>query len=130
MNLIEQYYAAFNARDWDTFFSLVHEDVVHDLNQGARESGLEAFKTFMDRMNRSYSEALRDIQVMYSQDGTRAAAEYVVDGTYLADDEGLPAANGQTYSLPGGAFFEIENGKIRRITNYYNLTDWIRQVSV
>ncbi|GEM45755.1 ketosteroid isomerase-related protein [Deinococcus cellulosilyticus] len=130
MSLIEQYYAAFNARDWDTFFSLVHEDVVHDLNQGPREVGLEAFKAFMERMNRSYSEKLRDIQVMYSQDGTRAAAEYVVDGTYLADDEGLPAATGQTYSLPGGAFFEIENGKIRRITNCYNLTDWIRQVSV
>lgn len=130
MNLIEQYYAAFNARDWDAFFALVHEDVVHDLNQGSRESGLQAFKVFMDRMNRSYSEELHDIHVMYSQDGTRAAAEYVVDGTYLADDEGLPAAKGQTYSLPGGAFFEIENGKIHRITNYYNLTDWIRQVSI
>lgn len=129
MSLIEQYYAAFNARDWDAFFALVHDDVLHDLNQGSREVGLDTFKAFMDRMNRSYSEQLHDIHVMYSADGSRAAAEYVVDGTYLADDEGLPPATGQTYSLPGGAFFEIENGKIRRITNYYNLQDWIRQVN-
>ncbi len=129
MSLIEQYYAAFNARDWDAFFDLVHDDVLHDLNQGPREAGLDTFKAFMDRMNRSYSEQLHDIHVMYSADGSRAAAEYVVDGTYLADDEGLPPATGQTYSLPGGAFFEIENGKIRRITNYYNLQDWIRQVN-
>lgn len=129
MSLIEQYYAAFNARDWDAFFALVHDDVLHDLNQGPREAGLDTFKAFMNRMNRSYSEQLHDIHVMYSADGSRAAAEYIVDGTYLADDEGLPPATGQTYSLPGGAFFEIENGKIRRITNYYNLQDWIRQVN-
>lgn len=129
MSLIEQYYAAFNARDWDAFFALVHDDVLHDLNQGPREAGLDTFKAFMDRMNRSYSEQLHDIHVMYSADGSRAAAEYIVDGTYLANDEGLPPATGQTYSLPGGAFFEIENGKIRRITNYYNLQDWIRQVN-
>jgi hypothetical protein len=30
--------------------------------------------------------------------------------------------------LPGGAFFEIENGFITRVTNYYNLQDWIAQV--
>lgn len=129
MSLIEQYYAAFNARDWDAFFALVHDDVLHDLNQGPREAGLDTFKAFMNRMNRSYSEQLHDIHVMYSADCSRAAAEYIVDGTYLANDEGLPPATGQTYSLPGGAFFEIENGKIRRITNYYNLQDWIRQVN-
>ncbi|GGJ50347.1 ketosteroid isomerase-related protein [Deinococcus roseus] len=129
MGLIEQYYAAFNAQDWDVFFALVHGDVVHDLNQRPRESGLDSFRGFMGRMNRSYREQLRDIVVMYSADGSRAAAEYIVDGTYLAADEGLPAATGQTYSLAGGAFFEISEDKIHRITNYYNLTDWIHQVS-
>ena len=58
----------------------------------------------------------------------RAAAEYVVEGTYLVADEGLPAARGQTYALPGGAFFEIAGGQITRVTNYYNLQDWLKQV--
>jgi steroid delta-isomerase-like uncharacterized protein len=66
---------------------------------------------------------------MPSVDGLRAAAEYEVHGTYLADDEGLPAAHGQTYVLPGGAFFDIRDGRIARVSNYYNLTDWIAQVS-
>jgi steroid delta-isomerase-like uncharacterized protein len=63
-----------------------------------------------------------------SADGARAAAEYVVLGTYKATDEGLPPASGQTYRLPGGAFFSIEAGRIARVTNYYNLQDWLRQV--
>ena len=49
-------------------------------------------------------------------------------GTYLAADEGLPPAQGQTYRLPAGAFFELRDGKVARVTNYYNLQDWLRQV--
>ena len=79
-------------------------------------------------MDRCYSEQLRDIVVMVDASGTRAAAEYVVHGTYKADDDGLPAATGQTYVLPGGAFFDIRDGRIARVTNYYDLADWIAQV--
>ncbi len=127
-DLISRYYAAFNAREWENFFALLSEDVVHDLNQGARETGKPAFRTFIDRMNESYSEEIVDIVVSVHAGAQRAAAEYVVLGTYLKTDEGLPPANGQTYRLPGGAFFEVRNGLIARVTNYYNLQDWLRQV--
>ena len=53
----------------------------------------------------------------------------MVHGEYLRSDEGLPEAKGQKYVLPGGAFFEIRHGKIARVSNYYNLQDWIAQVS-
>lgn len=127
-DLIQRYYAAFNARDWEGFFALLTDDVVHDLNQGDRETGKPAFRTFIDRMNASYSEQIVDISISVNADGTRAAAEYVVLGTYLKTDTGLPPATGQTYKLPGGAFFEIRGGKVARVTNYYNLQDWLRQV--
>ena len=110
------------------FLSLLTEDVVHDVNQGGREVGRPAFEEFMKRMNRSYQERIEDVVVMVDESGDRAATEYVVHGKYLADDEGLPHATGQKYVLPGGAFFEIRGGKVARVTNYYNLQDWLRQV--
>jgi steroid delta-isomerase-like uncharacterized protein len=67
--------------------------------------------------------------IMVSEDGRRAAAEFTVRGSYLKTDEGLPPADGQTYSLPAGTFFEVEDGKITRVTTHYNLNDWIAQVS-
>lgn len=127
--LIAAYYAAFNAGDMDTFLTLLTDDVIHDINQGARETGKDAFQAFMKRMNLNYRERLVDMTVMTSADGTRAAAEFVVLGEYLVTDEGLPPARGQSYRLPAGAFFEIRDNKVARITNYYNLEDWIRQVS-
>jgi len=127
--LIQRYYAAFNAGDWEAMLACLTDDVAHDLNQGAREHGREAFRAFLARMNKSYAERLEKIVVMASADGNRAAAEYEVHGSYLADDEGLPPAHGQRYVLPGGAFFDIRDGRISRVTNYYNLADWIAQVS-
>lgn len=126
--LIRRYYNAFNSGDWAIFFSLLTDDVAHDINQGGRETGINAFRTFIDRMNTSYREQIIDIVISVSENGQRAAAEYVVLGTYLKTDEGLPEANGQTYRLPGGAFFDIRDGKVARVSNYYNLQDWLRQV--
>lgn len=127
--LIERYYAAFNRGDWEAMLACLTDDVAHDLNQGGREHGREAFRAFLGRMEASYREQLQKVVVMASEDGARAAAEYEVHGTYVADDEGLPPAHGQRYVLPGGAFFAIRDGLISRVSNYYNLNDWITQVA-
>lgn len=126
--LVRRYYAAFNAGDAEAMLALLTADVAHDINQGGREDGIPAFRAFMDRMNRHYREELRDIVVMGSADGTRAAAEFMVHGQYLATDAGLPEARGQRYLLPAGAFFAIRDGRIARVSNFYNLADWIAQV--
>jgi steroid delta-isomerase-like uncharacterized protein len=129
IQLITNYYAAFNAGDMQTFESLLTDDVAHDVNQGGRETGKAAFRAFMQRMNGAYREHLTDIVVFANADGSRAAAEFIVNGEYLASDPGLPPAHGQKYRLPAGAFFDVRDGKVARITNYYNLQDWIAQVS-
>jgi steroid delta-isomerase-like uncharacterized protein len=127
--LIKRYYQAFNDNDMETFLSLLTDDVIHDINQGGTEQGKEAFHLFMDKMNHHYKEQLVELVVMANQEGSRAAAEFVVLGEYRVTDEGLPEAKGQTYRLPAGAFFDIWDNKIARVTNYYNLEDWIAQVS-
>lgn len=129
IELVLAYYTAFNRGDREAMLDLLADDVAHDVNQGGRETGKAAFTAFLGRMDRCYREQLRDIVVMANESGDRVAAEYVVHGEYLADDTGLPPAHGQTYVLPGGAFFDVRDGKIARVTNYYNLEDWIAQVS-
>ena len=127
--VIQSYYDAFNRGDVSAFLDLLVDDVVHDINQGEREIGKDAFRAFLNRMNRSYREKLIDIVIFESQDGTRGAVEFVVNGQYLATDEGMPEAIGQDYVLPAGAFFDVRDGKVARVTNYYNLKDWIAAVT-
>ena len=128
--LIDTYFAAFNAGDTKKMESLVAEDLIHDVNQGERRVGKDKFWSFNVHMTRCYKEELTDMVIFVNEDGTRAAAEFIVNGTYLATDEGLPEAKGQTYRLPAGSFFSLCDGKITRVVTYYNLADWIRQVSV
>jgi steroid delta-isomerase-like uncharacterized protein len=127
--LIRRYFDAFNAGDSDSMIGCLTDDVIHDVNQGERRTGKDKFRAFNARMTHHYRERLEDIAVMVSKDGTRAAAEFNVNGKYLATDSGLPEAKGQTYKLPAGTFFAIRDGKIARVTTYYNLTDWITQVT-
>jgi steroid delta-isomerase-like uncharacterized protein len=127
-DLIRRYYAAFNARDWTRMLACLADDVIHDVNQGGRHSGKAHFASFLAHMDRCYREELRDIEILSSANGARGAAEFVVHGAYLATDEGLPPARGQTYVLPAGAFFEVKAGLITRVTTHYNLKDWLAQV--
>ena len=127
--LIEAYYAAFNSGDTAAMEAALHEDFEHHVNEGQIRRGRDAFIEFNRHMTDSYRENLTDMVVMASDDGTRGAAEFVVNGTYLKTDPGLPEAHGQSYRLPAGAFFTVRDGRIQRVTTYYNLAEWIRQVS-
>lgn len=126
--IVTHYYHAFNRRDYQGMLALLSDDVAHDVNQGGREVGKAEFSAFLARMDRHYREQVVDLVVMEHGD-ERAAAEFVIEGEYLASDEGLPPAAGQRYRLPVGAFFTLKSGRITRVTNYYNLADWIRQVT-
>jgi steroid delta-isomerase-like uncharacterized protein len=126
---IAAYFDAFNAGNTDAMLECVTEDVNHHVNEGKIRVGKDLFAAFNAHMTRCYRENLTDMVIFVSDDGTRGAAEFIVNGTYLETDAGLPEAKGQTYRLPGGSFFELRDGKISRVTTYYNLADWIAQVS-
>lgn len=126
---IERYYAAFNAGDAQGMLAEVSDGIEHRVNEGAIRFGKEKFAEFCSHMGVSYKEELKDMVVFVNDDATRGAAEFVVHGEYLQTDPGLPEAVGQKYILPAGAFFDLKDGKIARVTTFYNLNDWVAQVS-
>ena len=114
-SLIAAYYDAFNAGRTDDMLALLHDEVEHHVNEGGIRRGKALFAEFNAHMTASYKETLTDMVVFANEAGDRAAAEFVVNGTYLKTDEGLPEAKGQTYRLPAGAFFTIRDGRIAAI---------------
>jgi steroid delta-isomerase-like uncharacterized protein len=126
---LRAYYEALGRNDPTGAVALLTDDVVHELNQGPREVGKAAFGEFLHRMECCYHERLSDIVLLCSADGTRAAAEYMVEGEYVADDIGMPPAHNQKYRMPGCAFFALRNGRIQRVSDHYNLQEWFSQVA-
>lgn len=127
--LIRRYYDAFNVGDTDAMLALVSDDVEHRPNESEPRIGRDKFAEFNGHMSDSYGERLEDMTIFASPDGHRGAAEFTVHGTYRDTAPGLPEAKGQTYILPAGSFFQMADGRITRITTFYNLADWVRQVS-
>lgn len=127
--LIRRYYDAFNAGNAAGMLDCLTDDIEHRVNEGAHRIGKAKFAEFCSHMGVSYREQLQDMTIFATDDGTRAAAEFTVHGEYLQTDPGLPEAKGQRYVLPAGGFFDVKDGKIARITTFYNLNDWIAQVS-
>lgn len=127
MTIIQTYFEAFNADDTPTMLECLTDDVAHHVNEGHIRTGKTKFAEFCAHMSTCYSETLTDMVIF--ETGDRAAAEYIVNGTYKQTDAGLPEATGQTYRLPAGSFFTLRDGKIARVTTYYNLADWTAQVS-
>ncbi|MEP2919133.1 MAG: ketosteroid isomerase-related protein [Sulfitobacter sp.] len=126
---VQAYFDAFNKGDIEAMLACVSDDVAHHVNEGNIRIGKAAFAEFCAHMSRCYAENLTDMVIFEAQGGTRAAAEYTVNGTYLKTDAGLPQATGQTYKIPAGSFFSLEGGKITRVTTRYNLSDWTAQVA-
>jgi len=129
-DVIDKYYACFNKGDYQGMANLLTDDVLHEPSQGVPRPGKALFCEFLKHMERCYKESVLDRVVMFSADGSRAAAEFMLNGRYLQTDEGLPAARGQPYRLRVGAFFELRDGLICRVSNHYNLQHWIEQITV
>ncbi len=129
LEIVQTYYHYFNNKNWNGMLSLLHPDIRHEANQGDVRIGLAQFEAFLDKMDECYDETLTDLVFFTSADPTRIAVEFVVNGVYKKNDDGLPPAQNQAYVLPAGAFLTVENDKITRITTYYNLTLWMELVS-
>ena len=128
VQLIETYYKHFNDLQFDKMISLLDENVVHEVNEGAPQVGRETFAKFMGVMDLHYQEQVKDLHVFSTRDPQRFAAEFYIDGVYIKTQEGLPPARHQKYFIRVGAFFEVKNNMITRVTNHYNLAHWIKAV--
>ena len=129
LEIVKAYYEAFNQQNWEGMLALVSPEICHQPNQGEPRIGIELFKEFLGQMDYAYEEKLTDMVFFTPESGNRIAAEFVVNGIYKVGDEGFPEAHGQTYVLPAAAFLEVTDGKISRVTTYYNLPLWIKLVS-
>ena len=72
-SLIRAYYAAFGSGDREAMLALLAEEVIHDVNQGPRETGKPAFRDFLGHMDHSYRETITDLAIMVDATGRRAA---------------------------------------------------------
>jgi hypothetical protein len=72
-------------------------------------------------MDECYEEALI-VFVLFGEPNNRSVtSEFVVSGSIKKSTKTHQSAQEHIYFLATGAFLEIKNGKITRLTTYYNI---------
>jgi len=124
LDLLNDYFQAYNAKDVEALLGLVRTDLRHDIDCRQRELGKQAFRRFLLTKTALFDEHVYDLELFINADGTRAAAEYKVLGFFLTrEDGGRLAAGNRTYRVAAGTFFDVHGGLISRISSYGNRRD-------
>lgn len=110
--LVDRFFEAINAGQGDSAAACLGEDVVFDIADGQRRFGPASLRDLLSANRAHGALQYTDIAILVSEDGTRAAAEFTLRGRRRQDTEQF----GEAFSLPGGVFLAIEDGKIIRIT--------------
>lgn len=129
LDIVQLYYSNFNAKNWQAMLGLLNPEIRHEPNQGDPRIGIEKFTEFLQMMDDSYEETLTDMVFFKEPSDTRISVEFTVNGIYKKGEDDMPKAYGQSYVLPAAAFLEVNEGKITRVTTYYNLPLWLKLVS-
>jgi steroid delta-isomerase-like uncharacterized protein len=130
---MQQYLDAWNARDVDGVVGFMSEDVVlADLPLGEQVHGAAAAREFVARVMSAYSSDFRrKLGRLVVDDGTTYAFEFSETGT---NDLAVPGsrfpATGRPFELSVVSIGRIRAGKIVEHKDYWDLTDYLRQVGL
>jgi len=119
-SVLEAYVSAWNRHDFAALDTLLAPDAIHeDIAQGFRGQGPAQIKDFM----RAEIEGEPDLDwhlTTVVDASPLVAAEWTWTGTYTGDSPSGPVVR-QRISGRGASIVVIENGRIKRFTDYYDL---------
>jgi steroid delta-isomerase-like uncharacterized protein len=126
--LFEALVQAWDSHDFGAVDTLIDPLAIHeDLAVGFRGEGLDQIKAFMRHtLTRIPDFDWRPTNILV--DGSQAAAEWTLAGTYSGDTPQGPVKH-RRFSVRGSSVVVTEHGRIIRFTDYYNLAEFYRQVT-
>ncbi len=126
-DIVVRYYQALFSKNLTAVMALLDPKIVHEFNQEFPEVGPAIFEEFLLKKFSHYNETIQKIDVI--SEGAKASAFLQIKGSYNATYPGLPPATGQLYELNVYAFFEFNGNLISKISTFFNLGSFLRQIS-
>jgi steroid delta-isomerase-like uncharacterized protein len=120
------YVKAWNARDTAAIDTLLASGAIHeDIAQNFQGRGAKAIKQFMLDLSRAERDFKWNVTNSI-EDGRYVALEWTWSATYTGPDPtGKPVAN-RRISGRGASLVEVDDGRIKRFTDYYDAPSFFR----
>jgi len=121
--VLEAYVSAWNRHDFAAFDKLLAPDAIHeDIAQGFRGQGPGQIKDFMRAMLEGQPDLDWHLTTIVDAD-THVAAEWTWTSTYTGDSPSGTVVR-KRISGRGASVAVIENGRIKRFTDYYDVASY------
>jgi steroid delta-isomerase-like uncharacterized protein len=126
---VDAWVAALNAHDPDAVAAVFAPDAVFmNVGAGQRHEGRDAIRADHENLFGMWSD-LTVQKMPYLVDGDRWAGEWTMSGVHTGDTPGLPAT-GKSFTISGGGFGQVRDGKVVRTTQYWNMAEFLTQVGL
>jgi steroid delta-isomerase-like uncharacterized protein len=125
--LIEDWAGYLSAHDTEQFLTLFSDDVVYeDVTFGIVNHGKKELRDFIAGFFPAFPDISFELKSHFAA-GTWAGMEWVMAGTHKGDLPGMPAS-GKRCSVRGATILELEAGKIKRNSDYWDLATMMKQL--
>ncbi len=125
--VLEAYVSAWNRHDFAAFDTLLAADAIHeDIAYAFRGQGPAQVKEFMRGMIKEQPDLHWQLTTVV-EEGPAVAAEWTWTSTFTGDSPSGPVVR-KRISARGASFAVIENGRIKRFTDYYDTASAFREV--
>ncbi|HXG63650.1 MAG TPA: ester cyclase [Blastocatellia bacterium] len=126
---LEAWAADWSSPDVEHLLSLFTDDCIYeDVTLGAVNHGKAELKAFADGVFAAFPD-FKIEQTARFVAGEWAGMEWRMSGTHQGDLPGMPATH-QRFSLRGATILELESGKIKRCSDYWDLATFLKQVGL
>jgi len=129
--MIRDSIAAYNAHDIERFLSFCTDDIIYEAMSGASVMrGKAEMRTYLGEAFSAFPDFKIDLKLVFPS-AKLAAMEWIMSGTFkgVLRPLGLQPT-GKSFSVRGASIAELQGGKVRRNTDYYDSADFLRQIGV
>jgi len=127
-DLLREENAAWNAHDVERIAAFYTDDCFkEDIAVGKATHGKEPMKVLVSGAFSAIPDMKIELVTLFYC-GESAATEWTMSGSYSSDYPGFPQAAGRHFSVRGASIMELRNGKISRISDYWNFASFLQQV--
>jgi steroid delta-isomerase-like uncharacterized protein len=128
--VLDDWATAWSSHDTAKVLALFTDDCVYeDVTLGVVNHGKEELGAFTDGTFAATPDFKIELTARLVA-GNWAAMEWVMSGTHKGDFPGLPATGKRFSSLRGATIVELQGGKIRRNSDYWDAATFMRQVGL
>jgi steroid delta-isomerase-like uncharacterized protein len=125
--IVDQWASAWSSHDVDRVLRLFIDDCIYeDVPTGSVNVGKDALRDFAE----FFFAIAPDLKVELSSrlEAERlAVGEWKMSGTQQGDMPNLPATH-KPFSIRGVSILELQDGKIRRCTDYWDMSAFLKQL--